>query len=660
MPSIEKKEESHLSGALDELVSKKRRENHKKSGSTDEFDPGFLDILEFIERFKLLPNGLFPVQRFILKMYYNIPLDSVLPADLQDRIRVSRTYRNDKTTEMTEVEYLQYLYDNGRCNVRVQDFKPRRELILVLGRRSGKSMLSSIISAYELYKLIARGFPQTYYGMLQSAEIRVLCVANDKAQAEIVYSEISNHVQFIDYFRSALKRATATFMKFRTQSDAQRFPKDKTKATISATFKSSDSGSIRGRACIACILDEFAFFINNGKSSDEQVYRAINPSLKQFSPKDPKNRRRPIGPSDGRMISISSPNSKEGLFYKLYELSKSGGAASSQMLMIQAPTWEVNPTLDQSDYEVERAKDPRGFETEYGAQFSDRVRGWIENEQDLLDCCIPDLRPIVRGTPREPFFAGADLGLSGDGTSISLTHIVDGRVQLGYHETWCAGIRWEDSNPHLPGPPTIPYARTLQDQQRLDVDEIVDWFHSLSRRFYIVGGLLDQAFGVIFEQKLHKKGLTQFETKRFTAADSSDIYQNAKMFMYTRQLGLYDFPTPSRGDDSDLGSVLHSPHVTELLELQATSGGKNIVIVAKPAIPGKKDDFSDGFARSVHLAAGYVKENPHVLDMSRVSSVPQISRPPRPVSPFMAQRARARYHGPPPKERRVPASWRRR
>ncbi len=224
MPSIEKKEESQLTSALDEIVSKKRRQHHKDSGSKDEFDPGFLTILEFIDRFKLLPNGLFPVQRFILKMYYNIPLDAVLPADEQDRIRVSKTFRRDKVTELTEVEYLRHLYDNGRCNIRSQDFAPRRELILVLGRRSGKSMLSSIISAYELYKLIARGFPQSYYGMLQSAEIRVLCIANDKAQAEIVYSEINNHVQFVDYFRSALKRATATFMKFRTASDAQRRP----------------------------------------------------------------------------------------------------------------------------------------------------------------------------------------------------------------------------------------------------------------------------------------------------------------------------------------------------------------------------------------------------------------------------------------------------
>ncbi len=660
MPSIEKKSYSQLTDALDDVVSKRRRRKHDDSGSADEFDPGFLTILEFIDRFKLLPNGLYPVQRFILKLYYNIPLDAVLPPNLGDRIRVSKTFRRSVAVEMTEVDYLQHLYDHGRCNIRVQDFKPRRELILVLGRRSGKSMLSSIISAYELYKLIAREYPQAYYGLLPSTEIRVLCIANDKEQAEIVYGEINNHVQHVDYFQSSLKRNTQSFMKFRTKSDNERFKKDSQKATISATFKSSIARGIRGRGCMACILDELAFFVNDGKSSADQVYRAMTPSLKQFSPKDPKNRRTPIGPSDGRMICISSPDAKDGLFYKLYELSKSGGVASSQMLMIQAPTWEVNPTVDESDYEVERAKDPRAFETEYGASFSDRVRGWIENAQDLLDCCIENLRPLVRGTPREPFFAGADLGIAGDGTSISLSHIIDGRIQLGYHETWCAGVAWEESNPHLVGPPTIPYARTLADVQRLDVDELVDWFFSLSRRFYIINGLLDQAFGVIFEQKLHKKGLSQFETRRFTASDSSDMYQNAKMLMYTRQLGLYDYPTPERGESSDLMNMLHSPHVSELLELQATSGGKNIIVVSKPSIPGKKDDFSDGFARSVHLAAEYVKANPGVLDASKVNLAPLLPRRPQLSSVFAQQRARARFHGPPPKERRIPASMRRR
>ncbi len=658
MPSVEKKERSDLTGAVDSFLSGKRRKRAVEPGG-DLYNPGFLNIIEFIERFKLLPNGLFPVQRFILKLYYCIPLDDVLPDNPSDRIRVTKTFRRDKATELTEVQYLKYLYDRGRCNVEVQDFKARMELVLVIGRRSGKSMLSSLISAYELYKLIARGFPQHYYGMLQSSEIRVLCIANDKAQAEIVYSEIANHVQFVDYFRSSQNRATATFMKFRTESDSQRFPKDKSKSTISATFRSSDSGSIRGRAVITCILDEFAFFINDGKSSDEKVYRAINPALKQFSPKDPTDRRKPIGPSDGRMICISSPNSREGLFYKLYELSKTRSVAASQMLMIQAPTWEVNPTIDETDYEVERAKDPRGFETEYGANFSDRVRGWIENAKDLTDSVVKDLIPLQRGAPREPFFCGLDFGLADDGTAVSLSHIVDGRIQLGYHEIWYPKRPWAEVNPHLIAP-LVPYAYTLADQARLDVDQIYAWLVALSKRFYISQGVFDEWAGIIFEQALHKRGLTQFEMRKFSTADSSNMYAELKMLLYTNQFGIYDYPRPKTGEDADMSGLSHSPHIAELLELQATSGGKNIVIVSKPNIEGKKDDFSDSLVRSVHLATTYIKANPSAMEASRVSLSPGVRRPPAVYSYSQQQRMKARYHGPPPKERRIPFSMRRR
>lgn len=650
MPIIEKKEKSELTGALDSFLTKKRVQ--KSPDGRDEYDPEFLTILEFIDRFKLFPYGLYPVQRFILKLYYNLPLDDVLPEDPGRRIVITRGFRKKDSVEVTEVQYLQHLYDQGRCNVREQDGRERRELILVLGRRSGKSALAAIIAAYELYKLIRRGFPQVYYGMPSGSEIRIFCIANDKDQAGIVYGDMSNHVNQVDYFKSSITHDTQTYMKFRTASDAARFRHDDRKATITATFKSSIAKGLRGRGVICCILDELAFFVNDGKSSAESVYRAINPALKQFSPKDPKNRHRPLGPSEGRMICISSPDAREGLFYKLYEMALSKDRASANMLMIQAPTWEVNPTLDESEYEVERAKDPRAFETEYGASFSDRVRGWIENAQDLMDCVDPALRPLVRGTPREPFFCGLDFALVNDGTSVALSHIADGAVRLAYHETWYAGRPWKEANPHLPAP-LVPYAHALSDQPRLDLDEIIGWILQLSKRFYIHRGVFDQWAGTVFEQKLHKVGLTQFEMRNFSTAETSQMFQSTKMLMLARQLSLYDYPVPEAASGSTLR---HSPHVAELLELQASSGGKNIVVVEAPEIPGKHDDFSDAYVRSNYLATEYIRENPGVLDAGRhVLSVPAKAFS---VGYHQFQRSRMRAHGPPPRERRVPAGMR--
>ena len=320
--------------------------------------------------------------------------------------------------------------------------------------------------------------------------------------------------------------------------------------------------------------------------------------------------------------------------------------------MIQAPTWEVNPTLSEQDYEVEYAKDPKSFDTEYGANFSDRVRGWIELESHLMDCVDTKLRPLIRGASKEPFFCGLDFALSGDGTSVALTHLVNGKIELGYHETWYAGRTWHESNPHLEHP-FLDYAYKLQDEPRLDVDEIINWLLAVSKRFYIESGVFDQWAGIIFEQKLHKVGLTQFEMRKFTDSDSSQAYGNTKILMFSKMISLYDYPVSETGYD-ELGQKLRSPHIKELLELQSYSGGKNINVVEAPQIAGKHDDFSDAWVRSNLLAAEYIRKNPVALDMSHTTY--RSHSPHREISmnPYRLQRERLRMHGPPPKERRVP------
>lgn len=633
MPIKEPTYKSQLSGTIDSFLSTKRQKSTEKAGR-GEGDVEFLDIITFIDRFKLLPYGLYPVQRFIVKLYYNIPLD-----EENKTICVKDRFGKKVLHEFTEREYLQYLYDRGRCNIRTQDGVVRHELLLVLGRRSGKSALAAIFAAYEMYKLLSRGHPQAYYGMPSGSEIRLFCIANDKDQASIVYSDMQGHVEAVEYFKSAIANSTQTYMRFRTENDRKKFGPDG-KSTVVSSFKSSIAKGLRGRGVICAILDEIAFFVDNGKSSAEQIYRAMSPSLAQFSPKNPKNRLQAIGPSDGRMILISSPDAREGFFYQLYQSIKSNAPGTSDMLMIQAPTWEVNPTLDPGYYEKEYFKNPKAFNTEHGAEFSDRVRGWIEDARDLTDCIDPKLQPRTRGNPREIHFAGVDFGLQNDGTCIALTKIREGKIELAYHEIWYPKMPWSEANPHLQNPP-LNYCKELGSVSRLDIDKIAEWFSLLSNRFYIHKGIFDQWAGPVFEQILHKYGLRQFEMRNFFTSDSSQMFNTLRMFMLNRQLRLYDWPVPEGGE----AGIRHSPLITELLELQATSGGKNILVVEAPRISGKHDDQSDALARSVLLAAEYISANPSVL------TAPGAHRnfdAPRSASPFgyiHYHRTRAKLHG---------------
>jgi hypothetical protein len=644
MPIKEVTYKSQLTGVIDSFLNDKKQKHAKKVGK-GEGDVEFITILEFIDRFKLFPIGLFPVQKFILKLYYNLPLD-----DTEKVIKITNRYGSEVLNELTEVEYLRYLYDKGRCNIREQDGKERHELILVLGRRSGKSAISAIIASYEAYKLLCRGFPQAYYGLPAGSEIRIFCIANDKDQASIVFSDVQGHAEAIDYFKSSIANSTQTFMKLRTESDRKKFGKDSNKGTIVAAFKSSIAKGLRGRGVILAILDEIAFFLNTGYSSAEQIYRAMNPSLATFSPKDPKSRHTPIGSSDGRMILISSPDAREGFFYTQYELAMSKSRGASDMLVVQAPTWEVNPTISKDFYEKEYYKDPRAFMTEYGAEFSDRVRGWIEEAKDLMDCVDPNLKPRTRGNPREIHFAGVDFGISNDGTSISLTRFNEGKVELAYHEIWYPKVSWREANPHLENP-INSYCLTLEQVNRLDMDEIASWFLMLSKLFYIHKGVFDQYAGPVFEQILHKKGLKQFETRNFSTADTSQAFGIFKMLMLNRQLRMYDYPLPV-GSES---GVRHSPLIQEMLELQATSAGKNIYSIEAPKISGKHDDMSDSYVRSVLLASEYMQLNPDALTISTYKNSYAANKTFYGYQNY--HRSRAKLHGV-IKERTVPRTMR--
>ncbi len=385
--------------------------------------------------------------------------------------------------------------------------------------------------------------------------------------------------------------------------------------------------------------------MTNHNSSAQSIYKAISPSLAQFSPKDPKDKRIPIGDTEGRIIMISSPDAREGFFYNQYQMAFTKSKASQNTLVIQAPTWEVNPTLSPTYYEIEHAKDPRAFATEHGAEFSDRVRGWIEDWEDLKDNIVPELRPQVRTYSREPHFLGFDLGLTNDGSAVALTRIHQGKIELVYHEVWYPKKRWKDANPHLTDP-IVPYAHTLQDRNRLDLSEIANWLLALSKRFGIASGVFDQWTGHVLEQELHKRGLIQIEMRNFFQTHSSQAYQIFKQYMYTKKLALYDYPIPERTQtDSEIAaSVKHSPMITELLELQSTSQSKGVVIVEAPQTPGKHDDMSDALARSILMASEFIAAHPGVIEMGEARKT---ASPRRVIAPSYNQyhRQRNRIHG---------------
>jgi hypothetical protein len=619
--------------------------------------PHIFNILDYIYQDWGLKMKLFPVQKFIVKLYYGLELDEDIPENPHERIVITDMEKTRVLYTFSEQEYLHFLFNEGRCNVDNQDTM-RRELALSIGRRGGKTLLSGIFASYEVYRLLNMNNPQAYYGFPEGNVIQILSIATRAEQSKLIFNEVNAHLSHCSYFQPYLVSSTTSDAKFQTPHDVElfgdRFRQDDGKFvsqngrySLRITFSSCIAKGLRGFSNIVVILDEVAHFTGEGSSSAEDVYEAVTPSMATFSRKDPTTRLPLIDPETGeeapvesRMIMISSPLGKSGKFYERFDQAFKGGNAAKNILAIQAPTWEVNPTIPAAYYAQKFHENPVSFMVEHGAEFNDQMRGWIERQEDLLACIDLGMRPKMMAPPRLPHQMGVDVGIVNDGTAVFITHPEEDKVVLDYHEVWYAGVDWREANPHLTEP-VIAYARGLADVQVIEFEEIANWIEALSKRFFISSGLFDQWNGKPLEQHLHKRGLKQFQSEFFTRDVSSKMYQVVKSFMYDKKLALYDYPLPSAGN---VNNTKHSPFIAELFSLEANQLSKNITLVQKPKRSGAKDDMSDAYVRAAWQTIELVTNQKFTCSGS--SHRPYASTP---IDATRYQSIRARHHGSSPR-----------
>lgn len=439
---------------------------------------------------------------------------------------------------------------------------------------SHNSTVASWIAAYETYKLLKISHPQKHYGLLPDAEIHLTTIATSEDQANMLFRTILGHFSHSNYFHRFLSRPTADKICIRSRRDLEKYG-DEGKTSIVVKSAPCSARAMRGAGNILAIMDEQAHFVDeNAESnkSDKAVYEAITPSVATFK-------------GDGKIINISSPLNKSGMLWDLYNKALEG---AENILMIQAPTWEINHTIDPTFLKGRYQSNPIAYDCEFGGNFSERVSSWLPEEY-LRRVIVPDLRPKKNGVTRVPYFMGLDIGFKGDGTSLAICHIETvkdeegnniNKIELDYVETRCAGVH--------------PY----ENYEILDFELLADWIKEICNRYHVVKGLIDQHNGVMVSQNLAKRGLHQFELVYHTRQFNSDLYQNFMMLCIDKKLRLYN----DKPDEYNDG-----PLVEELLRLQVTQYSKNVIAVEAPKQKGHHDDMSDALVRCVWLATEALK-----------------------------------------------------
>ncbi|MCK9434526.1 MAG: hypothetical protein M0R32_06840 [Candidatus Cloacimonetes bacterium] len=362
--AMKKKKSIAEVNALRDAITKLKR-SHGLSGVTSrDTEHEIVDIITFCEDPQLLNLpannfNLYPAQRIILKSFYmgslgneNLKLEESEWEWLYEREDVYETHaliEKIKRQERTKgtPEFIRF-----------------QELTLVLGRRSSKTAMTSIIAAYEAYKIltIGKGDPHTYYGIPFDKKIAIINVATAKKQAAELWDEIKARIRNSPFFSGRIEGDVADEINLFTDRDLKKREEGIGNLDIEGSVimrcGHSNPKSLRGGAVICLMFDELAFYDEGAKVSGKAFYEALQPSVAQFANK-----------GGGVIVEISSPGPRTGHFYTLYDLSLK--PESTHRISMRMPTWRFNPEYTEDNPVLKDAKssDEASYMVEYGADW---------------------------------------------------------------------------------------------------------------------------------------------------------------------------------------------------------------------------------------------------------------------------------------------------
>lgn len=169
---------------------------------------------------------------------------------------------------------------------------------------------------------------------------------------------------------------------------------------------------MRSRLILLTVLDEVAFWRDeNSAKPDEELYEAITPALATL---------------DRMIVGISSPYRKGGVLYNKF---KRHFGQDGDVLVIQAATRQLNPTIDQSIIDRAMAEDPAAARAEWMGKFRDDIAGWllIEVIESAVDHGVTTRPPHPALTYRS--FTDVSSG-RGDGFTCAIAHDFQGIAVL--------------------------------------------------------------------------------------------------------------------------------------------------------------------------------------------------------------------------------------
>jgi hypothetical protein len=422
---------------------------------------------------------------------------------------------------------------------RYYDKYTKNEIILQLGKGSGKDFTSTVACAYIVYKLLCLKDPAKYFGKPSGDAIDLINVAINAQQAKNV---------FFKGFKSKIERSPWFAGKYEAKVDSIGFDK-----SVTVYSGHSERESHEGLNLLLAVLDEISGFASEVATGNEQgktadnIYKAFRGSVDSRFPDLGKVVLLSFPRYNGDFISeryeaviadkevvtkthrfIINPllpdDDKDNWFDITWDEDHIKSYKYPGVFAIKRPTWEVNPTRKVDDFKI-------AFMTDLGdammrfACVPTYASDAFFKQADKVRACMTSRNPLdqfrrfeenFKPDPDKVYYVHADLAQKHDKCAVAIAHVekwVNVQVIKDYEQispiVVVDAVAWWE--PKVEGP--------------VNLSEVKQWIQNLRRLGFNIGLV------TFIQNELQAVGM-----RTETVSVAKKHYEDMAMLVYEQRL----------------------------------------------------------------------------------------------------------------------------
>lgn len=271
--------------------------------------------------------------------------------------------------------------------------QPVQECWLVVGRRGGKSFIVALIAVFlATFK--------DYRPFLGPGETGVgMVTATDRKQARVILRYVTALLNAVPMLATMIERQDSESIDLNNR--------------VSIEITTASYRTIRGYTVVAALCDEIAFWRSEDSANPaEEILAALRPAMSTIP--------------GALLLALSTPYRRSGPLYESY---RRHYGQDSPVLVIQADTRTMNPSVPQSVIDRAFEQDPVNASAEYLAQFRSDVGSFLDS--DLIERAVEPGRPERAPVEAVHYWAFTDpSGGSHDSFTLAIGHREGERLVL--------------------------------------------------------------------------------------------------------------------------------------------------------------------------------------------------------------------------------------